>query len=127
MNANTHELIFKDEVYQVVGSAIEVSNTLGCGFLEKPYERALAAELGMRSIPFEQQRQYSINYKGMTVGDYIPDLVVYGKIIVEVKTIERIAQKERSQLLNYLKVTGMKVGIILNFGNAKLEWERLVA
>ncbi|MCC7037350.1 MAG: GxxExxY protein [Alphaproteobacteria bacterium] len=127
MNANAHELIFKDEVYQIVGTAIEVSNTLGSGFLEKPYERALAVELGMRSIPFEQQRQYSILYKGAVVGDYIPDLIVYGKIIAEVKTIERIGSKERSQLLNYLRATGMKVGVILNFGNAKLEWERLVA
>ncbi len=126
MDTNKRELLFKDEAYQIVGSAIEVLNTLGCGFLEKPYENAMLYELGMRSIPFRQQERFSIVYKGKTVGEYIPDLLVYDKIVVEIKTIEIITNRERSQVLNYLKATGLKLGIILNFGNSKLEWERLV-
>lgn len=126
MNTNTHELLFKDEVYQIVGCALEVINTLGHGFLEKPYENALVVEMGTRSVPFKQQQKFDVVYKQKIVGEYVPDFVAFDKIIVEIKTIERITSKERSQVLNYLKATGLKVGVILNFSNPKLEWERLV-
>ena len=126
MNTNRHELLFKDEAYQVVGAAIEVLNTLGHGFLEKPYEQAMIIELGLRNVPVKQQPRFNVSYKGNLIGEYIPDLLVYDKIIVEMKTIEYITAKERSQVLNYLKATGLSLGLILNFGKAKLEWERLV-
>jgi GxxExxY protein len=126
MDTNKHELVFKNEVFQVVGCAIEVLNTLGHGFTEKPYEEALIVEFGLRSISFKQQPRYNVAYKGTVIGEYVPDLVVYDQIILELKSIPCIAGRERSQLLNYLKATGFKVGLILNFGNAKLEWERLV-
>jgi len=103
-----------------------VLNTLGHGFLEKPYEKALVRELGIRNIPYKQQARFDVVYKDAVVGEYIPDLVVHDKIIVEMKTIEFITEKNRSQILNYLKATGLKVGLVLNFGNAKLEWERFV-
>ena len=126
MDTNTHELLFKEEVFQVVGCAIEVLNTLGHGLLEKPYENAIVVEFGLRGIPFKQQPRFDVIYKGVKVGDYIPDLVVFDKIVVDTKTIERITDVERGQILNYLKITQLRVGMILNFKKPKLEWERLV-
>ena len=126
MDTNTHELVLKEEVFSVVGCAMEVLNTLGHGLLEKPYENALAIELGLGDIPFIQQPQYEVVYKGVKVGKYIPDLVVLGKIVVEMKTIDRIGNHEKGQMLNYLKITGLKVGLILNFKHSKLDWQRLV-
>ena len=116
----------KDEVYQVVGCAMEVINTLGHGLLEKPYENALVVEFGLKGIPFKQQPRFEVIYKGVKVGDYIPDLIVFDRIVVDTKTIDRITNVERGQILNYLKITQLRVGLILNFKHPKLEWERLV-
>ena len=126
MNTNEHKLIMGEEVRQIVGCAFEVLNTLGHGLLEKPYENALCVELKLRSIPFIQQPRFNVVYKGVKVGDYIPDLIVYNNIVVDTKTIEQITDIERGQILNYLKITGCKVGLILNFKHPRLEWERLV-
>ena len=126
MNTNEHKLIFGDEVRQIVGSAFEVLNTLGHGLLEKPYENALCVEFKLRNIPFAQQPRINVVYKGVKVGDYIPDLIAYNSIVVDTKTIEQITDIERGQILNYLKITGCKVGLILNFKHPRLEWERLV-
>lgn len=126
MNTNTHELLFKEEVFQIVGCAMEVLNTLGHGLLEKPYENALVVEFGLRGIPFQQQPRFDVIYKSVKVGEYIPDLIAFGQIVVDTKTIERITDVERGQIINYLKITGIKVGVILNFKHAKLEWERIV-
>ena len=126
MDTNKHELFLKEEVFQIVGCAMEVLNTLGHGLLEKPYENALVVEFGLRNIPFHQQPRFDVFYKSIKVGEYIPDLIVFDQIVVDTKTIERITDVERGQILNYLKITGLKVGVILNFKRAKLEWERLV-
>ena len=126
MNTNEHKLIFGDEVRQIVGCAFEVLNTLGHGLLEKPYENALCVEFKLRNIPFAQQPRFNVVYKGVKVGDYIPDLIAYNSIVVDTKTIERITDIERGQILNYLKITGCKVSLILNFKHPRLEWERLV-
>jgi len=126
MDTNEHKLLLKEEVYQVVGCAIEVLNTLGHGLLEKPYENALVVEFGLKRIPFKQQPRFDVIYKGVKVGDYIPDLIAFNKIVVDAKTIERITDVERGQVLNYLKITQLRVGLILNFKHPKLEWERLV-
>jgi GxxExxY protein len=126
MDTNTHELLLKDEVYQIVGCAMEVLNTLGHGLLEKPYENALVVEFGLRDIPVSQQQKFDVRYKDVKVGDYIPDLIVFNKVIVETKTIDRITDVERGQVINYLKISGLRVGVILNFIHAKLEWERIV-
>ena len=126
MNSNEHKLIMGEEVRQIVGCAFEVLNTLGHGLLEKPYENALCVEFKLRSIPFIQQPRFNVVYKGVKVGDYIPDLIVYNNIVVDTKTIEQITDIERGQILNYLKITGCKVGLILNFKHPRLEWERLV-
>jgi GxxExxY protein len=125
MNANERELVLRDEVYQIVGAAIEVANTLGHGLLEKPYERALMIELGLRSMRCAVQRPFEVIDKGASVGHYVPDLIVIDQIIVEIKCIEKIGSAERAQLLNYLRITKMPVGVILNFKRPKLEWERL--
>ena len=116
----------KDEVYAIVGCAMEVLNTLGHGLYEKPHEDALCVEFRLRGIPFAQQPQYDVIYKSVKVGEYIPDLVAFDQVIVDAKTIEKITDHERGQVLNYLKITGLKVGLVLNFKFSRLEWERLV-
>ena len=125
MNAND-ELLLKDEVYQVVGAAMEVLNGVGHGFHEKPYENALVVEFGLRTIPFAQQPRYDILYKQVKVGEYVPDLIAFNAVVVDAKVIDAITDHERGRMLNYLRLTGLKVGIILNFKRAKLEWERIV-
>jgi GxxExxY protein len=94
--------------------------------LEKPYENALAVEFRLRGIPFEQQPQFDVVYKGETVGLYVPDLIVRNRVVVDTKTIERIGDHEKGQMLNYLRLTGLRVGLILKFKRAKLTWERVV-
>ena len=125
MNANERELVLREEVYQIVGSAIEVLNTLGHGLLEKPYERALAVEFQTRTIPFSCQKPFDVVYKSVCVGHYIPDLIAFDQIIVEIKCIDKITTFEQAQTINYLRITGLPVGIVLNFRRPKLEWERL--
>ena len=120
------ELLYKEEVYEVVGCAMEVLNTLGHGLFEKPYENALVVEFKLRHIAYSQQPRFNVSYKSVKIGEYIPDLIVYDKIIVDTKTIERITDHERGQMLNYLKITGLRVGLLLNFKHSKLEWERIV-
>jgi GxxExxY protein len=119
-------LLLKDEVYALVGCAMEVLNEVGHGFHEKPYERALVVEFGLRGISFRQQAVYEVTYKGVVVSQFMPDLIAFDQIIVDTKTIPLITDHERGQMLNYLRVTGLRVGLILNFAKPKLEWERLV-
>lgn len=122
------ELILKDEVYQIVGAALEVYWQLGRGFLEPVYQEAMEIELRRRSIPFESQKRLTNLYKGEPLlKEYVADLIVFGQIIVELKTCDRLSGREEAQLLNYLKATGMKVGLLFNVGSAvKLEWKRYV-
>jgi GxxExxY protein len=126
MNANKRELILKEEVYGIVGAAIEVLNVRGHGLNEKVYENCLCVELRLRGIEHAKQERHRVLYKGEVVGEYIPDLVVKRGVIVDIKTIDRITDHERGQMLNYLRITGMEVGLIFNFKHARLEWERTV-
>jgi GxxExxY protein len=119
-------LVLKEEVFEIAGCAMEVLNELGHGLLEKPYENALAVELGLRGFPYAQQPRFEVNYKGTVVGEYVPDLIIFDQIVVDTKVIERITNHELGQMMNYLKITGLKVGLILNFKRAKLEWKRVV-
>ena len=126
MNTNQEtKLLLKEEVYQIVGAAIEVLNEIGHGIHEKPYENALVVEFGIRSIPFNQQVQFDVFYKGHRVAQFVPDIIAFDRVVVDTKVIDRITDVERGQMLNYLKITKLRVGIILNFKNPKLEWERL--
>lgn len=120
------ELICKEEVYQIVGAALEVLNGLGHGLHEKPYENALVVEFGLRQIPLVQQPRFDVVYKAVKISEYVPDLIAFNAVVVDAKVIEAITDHERGQMLNYLRITGLKVGIILNFKRAKLEWERIV-
>lgn len=122
----TEELLFKEEVYQVVGFALEVLNELGHGLHEKPYENALVVEFGLRNIPHLQQPHFDVLYKTVKVAEYAPDLIAFNAVVVDAKVIETITDHERGQVLNYLRITGLKVGVILNFKHARLEWERIV-
>lgn len=125
MDTDAHRFLFKEETHQIIGCAMEVLNTLGHGLLEKPYENALCVEFGLRGIVFSQQPKFQVLYKTVKVGEYIPDLIVFDKIVVDTKTIDWISDHEKGQVLNYLKITGLRVGLILNFKYAKLQWERL--
>ena len=126
MDTNSGKLLAKEEVFQIVGSAIEVLNALGHGLLEKPYENALAVEFGLRKIPFQQQAVFDVLHKGHKVGLFIPDLIAFDTVVVDTKVIDRITDHERVLMLNYLRITKLRVGVILNFKHAKLEWERIV-
>ena len=126
MNANGRELILKDEVFEIVSCALEISNGLGHGLSEKVYENSLVVEFGYRKIPSLQQPRHPVNWRGVKVGEFIPDLIAFEQIIVETKTIERITDIERGQVLNYLRITGLPLGLIINFKKPRLEWERVV-
>ncbi len=126
MNTNTGEvLLLKVEVFQIVGCAIEVLNTLGHGLLERSYENALVVEFGLRKVPCRQQPSFDVIYKGQKVGLFIPDLITFDAVVVDTKVIDRITDHERGLMLNYLRITGLRVGVILNFKRRKLEWERI--
>ena len=126
MNTDRHGLVLKNETGWIIGCAMEVLNTLGHGLLEKPYENALAVEFNLKNIPYQKQPRFDVNYKGVKVGEYVPDLIAFNQVVVETKTIEKITNHEVGQILNYLKITKMKVGIVLNFKYAKLEWKRVI-
>ena len=116
---------FEDETYVVIGAALEVLSQLGHGIHEKPYENALVIELRLREICCRQQTRFDVAYKTVKVGEYIPDLIAADKIIVDTKVIDRITNHERGQMINYLRITGLPLGLICNFRYAKLQWERL--
>ncbi len=120
------KLVFSEETGEILSCSFEVLNKIGHGLHEKIYENALVVESGLRNIPYTQQSEYDVDYKGVSVGKYVPDLIVYDKIVVDTKTIEKITEHERGKMLNYLKITGLKVGLIINFKHAKLEWKRVV-
>ncbi|MGR3319221.1 MAG: GxxExxY protein [Candidatus Anammoxibacter sp.] len=120
------ELIEKDLVYKITGCAIEVLNELGHGLREKTYERALCVEMESQNISYEQQKAYPVYYKNIHIDDYIPDFLVENAIIVDIKTVERIVDEHVGQILNYLKISKLKIGMVVNFKHPKLEWKRIV-
>ena len=119
-----------DEINQVtekiIGCAFKVSNTLGAGFLEKVYENALTLELRKAGLLVEQQKPIEVYYEGVVVGNYAADLLVEEEIIVELKAVKALDEITQAQLLNYLKATNLKVGLILNFGAPKLGIKRMI-
>lgn len=125
MDTNSEKLLLKEEVFQIVGCAIEVLNTLGHGLVEKPYENALVIEFSLRKIPFKQQTSYDVLYKSHKIGLFVPDLIIFDALVVDTKVIDKITGHERGLMLNYLRITGLRVGVVLNFKHRKLEWERI--
>ena len=122
---NTRFLL-KEETHRIIGCAFEVLNEIGHGFHEKIYENALVVEFGLQGIPCEQQRRYDVIYKKRPVGFYVPDLIAFGQVMVDTKTIEQLTDEDRGKMLNYLKITDLRLGLILNFKHPKLEFERVV-
>lgn len=120
-------LLYKEEAYQIIGACMEVHRELGCGFLEAVYQEALEIEFGKRNIPFEREVPLRIRYKEVVLKkEYIADFICYDNIIVELKALSELASVHESQVLNYLKATGLKLGILVNFGQESLEYKRLI-
>ena len=122
------ELLFREEVYAIVGAGFEVYNQLGPGFLEAVYQEALEVEFTQRKIPFVPQQEIRVIYKGLPLKKlFVADFLIYGKVIVEIKAIDHLTPREFSQVINYLKATGSQLGVVINFGAEKeMEWKRLV-
>jgi len=121
------EILFADEVYEVVGAAMEVYNEMGSGFLEPVYQECLEIEFGRRKIPSKSQERINLNYKGTQLKNvYIPDLICYEKIVIELKSAKSIAREHQAQVYNYLKATNLTLGLIINFGSAPdIEYQRI--
>ena len=115
------------QTYAIIGAAMEVHRILGCGFAEPVYQKAMEAELELRGVPFVPQLEHAVVYKGRTLdATYRPDFICFGSIIVELKALCELSSIERAQVLNYLKVTGLRRALLLNFGRQSLEFERFV-
>ncbi len=120
-------LIYSDETYQIIGAAMEVHKTLGMGFLESVYQEAMEIELAKRNIPFVSQKRIQIQYKEITLNQYyIADLFCFDKIVVELKAVSTILPEHEAQLLNYLKATKTRLGLLFNFGEESLTFKRFV-
>jgi GxxExxY protein len=122
------EIVYKEESYAIMGACFEVYRECGAGFVEPIYQECLEIELELRAIPFQPSVQLPLHYKDRPlVSKYIPDFFCYGKIIVELKAVSALADEHRAQVHNYLKITGCKLGLLVNFGHhPKLEYERIV-
>ena len=125
MDANEREWMNR-LIEKVVGAVYEVANTLGAGFLEKVYERALVAELRLRGIRAEWQVPLRVMYKGEAVGEYYIDILVEGRLVLELKCVQALTDEHLAQTLNYLKATGHQVALLINFQHPKVEWRRIV-
>src|ERR1035441_2967610 len=112
---NTGRDLLREKTFRIIGAAMEVINALGHGLHEKPYENALVVEFSSAKIPFEQQRRFPVIYKTVQVSEYVPDLIAFTGVIVDTKVIDRITDHERGQMLNYLRIATLNVGLILNF------------
>jgi GxxExxY protein len=122
------DMLYKEETYQIMGACFEVYKEKGCGFLEEVYQEALEMELELQGIPFSSQQEIQLFYKGHPMKrHYIPDFIIIGKIIVEIKAVEKLTDHPRAQVINYLHATGLELGLLVNFGHyPKVEWERIV-
>ncbi|MCH7559066.1 MAG: GxxExxY protein [Planctomycetes bacterium] len=125
MNENEN-IIYKELSYKIIELALEVHNELGCGFLEKVYENALMILLDRENIPARQQAPTNVYFQDKVVGQYFADIMVDNKLILELKTVDVIANIHKAQVLNYLRATGLKLGLILNFRKPRFEYQRLV-
>lgn len=127
MHTDEHRLeILNETTRQIIGAAFEVAKTLGAGFLEKVYERAMAEGLKLRGLRVQPQAVYSVKYKGKSVGEYLADLIVENRIIVELKCVDRFAPEHIAQCINYLKASGLKIALLINFQNPRVEWKRII-
>ena len=123
------ELLFKEESYKIVGACFEIYREKGCGFLEPVYQECMEIELRLEGIPFVSQKPLALEYKGCPLrSKYVPDFICHDKIVVELKAASELTDEHRAQVQNYLKATGLKLGLLVNFGHyPKAEVERIVA
>ena len=119
-------IIHKELSYKIIELALEVHNELGCGFLEKVYENALMILLDREGIPAKQQAPADVYFQNKVVGQYLADILIDNKIILELKTVNAISDVHKAQVLNYLRATGIKLGLILNFAKPRFEYKRMV-
>lgn len=120
-------LIYKEEVYSIVGACMEVHKELGNGFLEGIYQEALEVEFIKQKIPFEREKQLEVCYKGKILKKkYFADFVCYQNIIVEMKAVKSITEEHSAQIFNYLKATGLQLGVLVNFGESSLNYKRII-
>ncbi len=125
-NEHPDRLLHRATTETIIGAAFEVHQELGYGFLERVYQRALQVELIRRGVAAEIERRIQVQYKGVVVGDYDADLIVADSVAVEIKVNPQYDKRDEAQLLNELKATGLKVGLLINFGRNKVEYKRLV-
>ncbi len=124
----SNNIVFKDESYLIQGAIFNVYREIGCGFLESVYQECLEKELHLQSIPFVSQQELKLQYKGQTLNQtYKPDIVCYNSIIIELKALSKITPQHKAQVMNYLKASGIKLGLLVNFGSyPKVTIERIV-
>lgn len=122
------QVLLKEESYRIVGACFEVYNSMGSGFLEAVYQECLEIELSKQAIPFKAQVPLELSYKGQALEQkYIPDFICFDKLIVEIKAVKELRDEHRAQVHNYLKATGYRLGLLVNFGrHPKLQYERIV-
>ncbi len=125
MNTNEHESL-DALAREIIGAAYEVSNCLGCGFLEKVYERAMMRELASRGVAVKSQVRFTVDYKGQPVGEYLADLVVEDQIIVELKCVECFSNQHLATCINYLRASRLRLALLINFQKPKVEWKRVI-
>jgi len=119
-------LLHNELTREIIGAAMEVHTTLGSGFLESVYEEALAIEFDIRKVPYERQKGIDVVYKGLVAKQFICDLLVGGKVLVEFKALKAISNVEEAQILNYMKATNIEVGLLINFGEQSLKYKRFI-
>lgn len=125
MDTDTHGF-FDSLTEQVLGAVFEVANTLGSGFLEKVYERALLKELSFRRVRATSQAPFPVTYKGQSVGEYFVDILIEDALVIEVKCVDRLANEHTAQCINYLRASGLTLCLLVNFQKPKVEWKRIV-
>ena len=120
------KILHHDESFKIVGAAMEVHRIIGCGFTEHIYQEALEEEFRLRNIPFEREKTLHVSYKGKVLSkDFRPDFICYDRIIVELKAVDEFIDEHFSQVYNYLKASGLQLGLLINFGNKSLEYKRI--
>ena len=122
------DVLYKEESYKIMGACFEVYKEKGCGFVEHVYQECLSLELTIQGIPFGEQIELALEYKGRPLKQsYKPDFICYEKIVVEIKAVSKLTDAHRAQVHNYLKASGMKLGLLVNFGYyPQVEWERII-
>ena len=119
-------ILFQKESFRIIGAAMEVHNIIGCGFTEPIYQEAFEEELRLREIPYQREKTLHFSYKGKILSkEFRPDFICYDKIIVELKAVDEFVDEHFSQVYNYLKASGLQLGLLINFGNKSLEYKRI--